>query len=98
MAMRAKGLAGERCTANRSLITCRHAVMPGRHPVIVPGDTAPDWFLLDLLALRAHFINRFGQPRWTIVHGQSMGGHISIATLELYPDVYPGRPDRVRRH
>jgi hypothetical protein len=42
----------------------------------------PDWFLLDLLALRAHFINRFGQPRWTIVHGQSMGGHVSIATLE----------------
>src|SRR6266478_2145924 len=50
----------------------------------------PDWFLLDLLALRAHFINRFGQPRWTIVHGQSMGGHISIATLELYPDAYQG--------
>src|SRR5207248_1673294 len=31
----------------------------------------PDWFLLDLLALKAHFINRFGQPRWTIIHGQS---------------------------
>ena len=50
----------------------------------------PDWFLLDLLALRAHFINRFGQPRWTIIHGQSMGGHISIASLELYPEVYQG--------
>jgi hypothetical protein len=50
----------------------------------------PDWFLLDLLALRAHFINRFGQPRWTIIHGQSMGGHISIASLELHPDTYQG--------
>ncbi|HKM74511.1 MAG TPA: DUF6351 family protein [Stellaceae bacterium] len=50
----------------------------------------PDWFLLDLLTLRAHFINRFGQPRWTIIHGQSMGGHIAIASLELYPDVYQG--------
>jgi hypothetical protein len=50
----------------------------------------PDWFLLDLLALRAHFINRFGPPRWTIIHGQSMGGHISIASLELHPDVYQG--------
>jgi len=50
----------------------------------------PDWFLLDLLTLRAHFINRFGPPRWTIIHGQSMGGHISIASLELYPDVYQG--------
>jgi hypothetical protein len=43
----------------------------------------PDWFLLDMLALRAHYINRFGQPRWTIIHGQSMGGHIAIASLEL---------------
>jgi hypothetical protein len=50
----------------------------------------PDWFLLDLLALRANFINRFGQPRWTIIHGQSMGGDIAIASLELYPDVYQG--------
>src|SRR5215813_10528310 len=50
----------------------------------------PDWFLLDLLALRAHFINRFGQPRWTVIHGKSMGGHISIASLELYRGVYQG--------
>jgi len=50
----------------------------------------PDWFLLDLLALRTNFINRFGQPRWTIIHGQSMGGHIAISSLELYPDVYQG--------
>jgi pimeloyl-ACP methyl ester carboxylesterase len=50
----------------------------------------PDWFLLDLLTLRAHFINRFGEPRWTIIHGQSMGGHVSIASLELHPDAYQG--------
>jgi hypothetical protein len=50
----------------------------------------PDWFLLDILTLRAHFINRFCQPRWTIIHGQSMGGHVSIASLELYPDTYQG--------
>ncbi len=50
----------------------------------------PDWFLLDLLTLRAHFINRFGQPRWTIIHGQSMGGHIGIASLELHPELYQG--------
>ena len=50
----------------------------------------PDWFLFDLLTLRAHFINRFGPPRWTIIHGQSMGGHVSIASLELHPDVYQG--------
>jgi len=50
----------------------------------------PDWFMLDLLELRVHFINRFGPPRWTIIHGQSMGGHIAIASLELYPQVYQG--------
>src|SRR5215831_14387820 len=50
----------------------------------------PDLFLLDLLALRAAFIERFGRPRWTIIHGQSMGGHVAIASLELYPEVYQG--------
>jgi pimeloyl-ACP methyl ester carboxylesterase len=50
----------------------------------------PDWFLSDLIALRGHFIERFGKPRWTIVHGQSMGGHISIASLELHPEIYQG--------
>jgi pimeloyl-ACP methyl ester carboxylesterase len=50
----------------------------------------PDWFLLDLLTLHAHFINRFGKPRWAVIHGQSMGGHISIAALELHPEVYQG--------
>jgi hypothetical protein len=34
--------------------------------------------------------NRFGLPRWTIIHSQSMGGHIAIASLELHPDVYQG--------
>src|SRR4026209_707360 len=28
----------------------------------------PDWFLADMMALRAHFIARFGAPRWTILH------------------------------
>ena len=50
----------------------------------------PDWFLMDLMALRAHFIERFGQPRWTIIHGQSMGGHVVIASLELHPELYQG--------
>jgi pimeloyl-ACP methyl ester carboxylesterase len=50
----------------------------------------PDWFLLDLLALKSHFVDRFGAPRWTIVHGQSMGGHVAISSLELHPDAYQG--------
>ena len=50
----------------------------------------PDWFLLDMVALRAHFIERFGKPRWTIIHGRSMGGHLAIASLELHPEIYQG--------
>jgi pimeloyl-ACP methyl ester carboxylesterase len=50
----------------------------------------PDLFLLDLLALRARLIERFGQPRWTIIHGQSMGGHVAVASLELHPKIYQG--------
>ena len=50
----------------------------------------PDWFVADTLALRAHFIEQVGRPRWTIIHGQSMGGHVAIASLELHPDAYQG--------
>ena len=50
----------------------------------------PDWFLEDTLALRAHFAARFGKPRWTIIHGRSMGGHVAIASLELHPEIYQG--------
>ena len=50
----------------------------------------PDWFLDDTLALRDKFIQTYGQPRWTIIHGESMGGHIAIAALELHPEVFQG--------
>src|SRR5205823_1976819 len=50
----------------------------------------PDWFLEDMRALRARFIKEFGEPRWTIIHGQSMGGHVAIASLELHPEIYQG--------
>src|SRR5262249_5768041 len=50
----------------------------------------PDWFLADTLALRDMFIKTYGRPRWTMIHGQSMGGHVAIASLELHPQVYQG--------
>jgi hypothetical protein len=50
----------------------------------------PDWFIADTLALRELFISEFGQPRWSIIHGQSMGGHLAIASLELHPEIYQG--------
>jgi len=48
----------------------------------------PDWGVDDTLALRDLFIERHGAPRWTILHGQSMGGHVLIASLEQHPGIY----------
>jgi pimeloyl-ACP methyl ester carboxylesterase len=47
-----------------------------------------DWFVADTLALRDMSIKTYGPPRWTIIHGQSMGSHVAIASLELHPEVY----------
>jgi dienelactone hydrolase len=48
----------------------------------------PDWGVDDTLALRDLFVQKYGAPRWTILHGQSMGGHILVASLEQHPEVY----------
>jgi pimeloyl-ACP methyl ester carboxylesterase len=48
----------------------------------------PDWGVEDTHALRDVFVRQFGSPRWTILHGTSMGGHVLIASLEQHPDVY----------
>jgi hypothetical protein len=42
----------------------------------------------DTLALRSLFVQQHGEPSWTILHGQSMGGHVLMASLELHPGVY----------
>ena len=44
----------------------------------------------DTEALRRYFVTKYGRPRETFVTGHSMGGHISIATIERYPEVYDG--------
>src|SRR5690242_17414692 len=50
----------------------------------------PDWFLEDVLALRERFIKEVGPPRWTVIHGLSMGGHVAVAGLELHPGIFQG--------
>lgn len=54
------------------------------------GGYRPDWYLEDTLQVRDLFVREVGRPRWTIIHGQSMGGHVAIASLELHPGVYQG--------
>jgi pimeloyl-ACP methyl ester carboxylesterase len=40
--------------------------------------------------LRGLFISRFGKPKHTFLYGFSMGGVITIALLETYPNQYDG--------
>jgi pimeloyl-ACP methyl ester carboxylesterase len=44
----------------------------------------------DTEALRRYFVSKFSKPNETIVTGHSMGGVISLATIEKYPEVYDG--------
>jgi pimeloyl-ACP methyl ester carboxylesterase len=70
-----------------------HIVDEG-HAWIASGYRAreyqPHLFIEDLVALRELFLNEIGRPRWTIIYGQSMGGHIAVASLELRPGLYQG--------
>ena len=50
----------------------------------------PHLFIEDLVALRELFLREIGHPRWAIIYGQSLGGHIVVATLELHPGLYRG--------
>ena len=53
-------------------------------------DYRPDLFVDDMRALLDLFIREIRRPRWTVIHGQSMGGHVAIVSLELYPGLYQG--------
>ena len=70
-----------------------HIVAQG-HAWIASGYRAreyqPHLFIEDLVALRELFLDEIGQPRWAIIYGQSMGGHIVVASLELRPGLYQG--------
>ena len=50
----------------------------------------PHLFIEDLVALRELFLKEVGQPRWTIIYGTSMGGHIVVGSLEMKPGLYQG--------
>lgn len=50
----------------------------------------PDWGMDDTLALRDLFRREVGEPRWTVLYGSSMGGHVVTATLEMRPGVVQG--------
>jgi pimeloyl-ACP methyl ester carboxylesterase len=44
----------------------------------------------DTEALRRYFVAKYGTPAETYLTGHSMGGHISMAIIERYPESYQG--------
>ena len=44
----------------------------------------------DTEALRRYFVARYGAPVDTYITGHSMGGHITMAIIERYPEAYQG--------
>lgn len=44
----------------------------------------------DTEALRRYFVTKHGPPSETYITGHSMGGHITMAIIERYPDAYQG--------
>jgi pimeloyl-ACP methyl ester carboxylesterase len=70
-----------------------HIVGEG-HAIVASGYRArgyiPHLAIEDSLAVRELFLKGIGKPRWSIIYGQSMGGHIVVGSLELHPGVYQG--------
>ncbi len=44
----------------------------------------------DTEGLRRYFVSKYGAPMEAYITGHSMGGHITVATIERYPEAYQG--------
>jgi pimeloyl-ACP methyl ester carboxylesterase len=62
--------------------------------VAQPGYSVGGWAVTEAAregeALRNYFDNRYGRPAQTYVMGQSMGGLLTLLTLEQHPRAYSG--------
>jgi hypothetical protein len=71
-----------------------HHIVDKGHAWIASGYRAreyrPDLAVDDLIALRELFLKEIGRPRWSVIYGTSMGGHVTVASLELHPGLYQG--------
>jgi len=64
------------------------------YAVAQSGYSTGGWAVKEALeeteALRKHYVQKYGKPKRTFVTGHSMGGTITLALAEMYPDVYDG--------
>lgn len=62
--------------------------------LIQSGYSAGGWAVAEALneteALRRYFVRKHGKPKETYVLGHSMGGFLTMATIESYPESYNG--------
>lgn len=62
------------------------------YAVAQSGYSAGGWAVKEALedteALRKQFVGKYGKPKKTYVTGHSMGGTVTIALAESYPDMY----------
>ncbi|MBL8175201.1 MAG: alpha/beta fold hydrolase [Bryobacterales bacterium] len=62
------------------------------YAVAQSGYSKGGWAVKEALeeteALRKHFVSKYGKPKRTYVTGHSMGGTITLALAETYPDAY----------
>ena len=57
------------------------------------GGWAVEQAIPDVEALRKYFIEKYGSPRETYLTGHSLGGFMTVAMIEKYPDTYDGGLD-----
>lgn len=64
------------------------------YAVAESGYSRQGWALEEAMrdteALRRYFVERHGAPQTTFIAGHSMGGLISLACVETFPDAYSG--------
>jgi pimeloyl-ACP methyl ester carboxylesterase len=62
------------------------------YAVIQSGYSAGGWAveqaMSDVEALRKYFVQRYGAPKETYITGHSLGGLLTVAMIEKYPETY----------
>jgi dienelactone hydrolase len=92
--MYAHGFRGSIITLTVSNLPIREAVLQQGYAWAASSYRAngynPEDGVQDTLILREWFKQNIGNPKRTYIYGTSMGGHITVASLEQYPDIYDG--------
>ncbi len=52
------------------------------------GGWAIEQAMSDVEALRKYFVERYGAPKETYITGHSLGGLLTVAMIEKYPEIY----------